>query len=79
MAKLVETGAVVVDRREERRLRRYLDVIGGGHIESALAADPKIGLGRRDQRFGARDDIVIGNARRLGDKLSPASRRIARR
>jgi len=69
MAKLVKAGAVVVDRREERRLRRYLDEIGGGYIEGALAADADIGLGRRDQRFGRGDEVALGADRRAGKEM----------
>ncbi len=63
MAEFVETSAVIVDLLEESRLHRHLDVIGGGDIESAVAADPKIGLRRGDQRFGLGDEVALGQDR----------------
>ena len=54
---------MTVDRLEEARRRRHLDVIGARHIEGAVAADADIGAGRADQRLGLRQDQVFGKRR----------------
>ena len=56
----MEDRPVPVDRLEEGRRRRHLDVIGARDIEGAVAADADIGAGRADQRLGLRQDQVFG-------------------
>ena len=51
---------VTINRLEERRRRRHLDVIVARDVEGAVAADADIGAGRADQRLGLRQDQIFG-------------------
>ena len=66
-------GPVKIDRLEEGRRRRHLDVVGAGNIEGAIAADADIGAGGADQRLGLRQDQVVGQRLRrrrdIGGKI----------
>jgi hypothetical protein len=64
MAKLMETGAVVVDLMEESRLRRHPDVVLGRHVKRLAAADPEIRAGRRNDCLGLRYDLALRCDRR---------------
>jgi hypothetical protein len=44
-------------------------MVRGRHVEGALAADPDIGLGRRDQRLGARDAVALREGGRAGQEM----------
>lgn len=52
MAELMQGGAVPVDRLEMGLRPRDLHKVVGRAVEGLIAADPKVGAGRVDQRFG---------------------------
>ena len=64
MAEFMADRPVKINRLEEGRGRRHLDVVGAGHVISAVAADANVGAGRADQRLGLRQDEVFARRHR---------------
>ena len=79
MAKLMEGGAVPVDRLEIGCRRRHLHEIARRAVEGPVAADAEIDAGRRDQRLGLAARSCRAAAAARPSRCPPADRRIGRR
>ena len=64
MAKFMKTGSVIIDRLEERRLRRNADIIVAAMIKGFPPTDAEVGVGLRDQPFGFGNGVVFANRAR---------------
>ena len=60
VTKLVQRGAIPVDRLGERALRRDCHIVLGGRIIGLHRPDPEIRAARADQRMRCRNGLVFG-------------------
>jgi hypothetical protein len=59
VTKLMQRGAIPVDRLAERGLRRDRDVIATGRVIGFAAADPEINTAGLNQRLNLRQNIRL--------------------